>query len=220
MLGLILAGAQLLGGGLKAVGANQERQRNKGIIGRAYGIARERLARRHQDVRQGTAESLNARGLSAGVTAAGPRGPRTAIPKGGPSPIAAAYQPHTLGAQQTADNEQEFALERKDLDSREEMARAGINQAANAGIAGGITEGVTGAISSYYGAQNPAGDGGSPIASAYGKGTMVDTPARGASSSPYANSFLGIDPVDPLGRGAWKSPDTTGGFNVFNEDVS
>ena len=222
-LGLILAGASLLGGGLKAVGANQDRQRNKGIIGRAYGIARKRQAVHHQDVRQGTAEGLVARGLAqgGGVTAAPAVGPRTAVPKG--SPISNAFQPRTLGQQQQVDNENEFGLERDDLDSREEMAKAGINQQANAQIAGGVTEGVTGAIANYYGAQNPAGgDFGagdaSPIAAAYGKGTMVDTAPR--SSSPYPSSFMGIDPVDPLGRGAWKSPGTTGGFNVFNEDVA
>lgn len=220
-LPLILAAASAIGGGIKAIGANQERQRNKGIIGRAYGIARKRQATHHQDVRQGTAESLGARGLAqgGGVTAAPAVGPRTAVPKG--TPISNAYRPRTLGEQQQADNEGEFDLERQDLNSREEMAKAGINQQANAQIAGSVTEGVTGAIANYYGAQKIGGDDdASPIAAAYGKGTMVDTLPKGSSSSPYPSSFMGIDPVDPLGRGAWKSPNTTGGFNVFNEDVA
>lgn len=217
-LGLILAAAQLAGGGLKAIQANQERQRQKGIIGRAYGIARERQARRQQDVRQGTAESLGARGLTqgGGITAAAPAGPRTAIAQGTPATFG--RTPHTLGEQIGVDNEREFSLERDDLNSREEMMRAGINREADAGIAGGITDGITGAISAYSGAQDPGGGSGSPITSAFGRGTMVDTPAKGVSS-PY-NGWGGIDPIDPLGRGAWKSAATTGGFNVFNEGVS
>lgn len=195
MLGLILAAAQAVGGIGKAIQANQERQRQKGIIGRAYGIARERLATRQGDIRQGTAEALTARGL----THTG--GGRT---------------PHDLGSQRVADTEHEFDLERRDLGSREEMARAGINQSANAAIAGGITEGLVGAAGTYDALHNPSA---SPISAAYGAGRMVDTPPAGAPS-PYDNAWGGIDPIDPLGRGAWKSADTTGGFNKFNQEAT
>lgn len=218
-----VAGVSLIGGGAKAVQANQAGQRNKGIIGKAYGLARQRQTEHQQDVRQGSAESLWARGLGQGGGAAVGVPTRTAVPKtaAGVSPIAAAYQPHSLGEQMGADNEREFGFEREDLNSREDMAKAGVSQQASAGVASGIADGVTGAVSSYNGVQKPAGldsNAASPIASAYGKGVMVDTPPP--VSSPYTNSFGGIDPVDPLGRGAWSGGGTTGGFTAFNQDVA
>lgn len=62
----IIAGLNVIGSAASAVQGNQNRQRAKGEIKKAYKLGRERLALRQGDQRRGQAESLIARGLSNG----------------------------------------------------------------------------------------------------------------------------------------------------------
>lgn len=164
--------AVAVGLGTAAVGgvqANQERQRSKGVIGKAFGIASERLKLRQGDVRQDTGESLGARGLTQG---------------GGGRDLAAGTMT-SLGKEQ--------GLETADLNARKDSELSTVNANANAGIVGSVVRGI---------------------------GTGVDLGNAlhpGAEANRYPGSFGGVDPVDPLGRGAWKSPGSTSGFNMFNK---
>ena len=203
----VAAGSAVVGG----VQANQERQRKKGVIGKAYDVAGQRLKLRQGDVRQGTAESLVARGLSTGSDVSGAAIPRPAQPKGTVPGLRSA--PHTLGEQQMADLGVEQSLEAKDLAERKGADYSAVNAEANSSMIAAAVNGIGAGVGLRGALQG--GDARSPVG-AGGNGVMVDTPPPGGAVK-YPGSFAGVDPVDPLGRGAWKSPATTGGFNVFNE---
>lgn len=151
------------------VQANQQRQRQKGIIGTAYGIAGKRQLIQQKDIRQETGESLGQRGLTqgGGVTDQG------IAPLSTPSVGGA----HTLGEQTNVDLTREQSLERQGLAADKSSAMSTINANANAaevgaGIAGMNTGfGLYGSLhnNSFNGldANNPWGSGGPP------KGTIA-----------------------------------------------
>ena len=197
-LPLILAGLQVAGGIAGAVQGNQQRQKAKGEIGRAYELGTRRLALRQGDVRQGVGESLVARGLAQGgnrrlSTAPETRGTRTMVrgtALGKPIPVVApvTQRPVTgardLGGQAMTDLAREQQLERTALKQQRDSAVAGADAAATGALVGGIGQAVAGGIQGYQ------------------TGTMY-------------NSFAGIDPVDPLRRGAWAQP-AVDAFNLYN----
>lgn len=172
------------------VQANQERQRKKGVIGNAFRVAEERQKLRQGDVRQTVGESLVARGLTQG--GAGGR---------------------DLASQSAVDLAKEQELERKDLASRKSGDYSDINAEANSAMIASAVNGINAGVG-LHGAMTAGSPTTTPSTGA-GKGVMVDTPPPGGNK--YPGSFADVDPVDPLGRGAWKGPATTGGFNVFNE---
>jgi hypothetical protein len=149
-----IAGSAIIGGVAKGVQGNQDKQRNKGFIDANYRLASDRLNTQQRGVRQDTAESLAARGLS---------------------PVAGAMMsgstPHTLGAQQTADTEHELGLERQDLNNQHDQALK-TNQAQydNTLLGAGVGA-VTGTMQAYgahqdMNAMNPPTTGNSPVGSA------------------------------------------------------
>lgn len=187
------AGTAIVGG----VQSNQERQRKKGIIGKAYAIGEQRLKLRQGDVRQSVQESLGARGLTQGGAGA-----------------------RDLASQTVSDLAHEQDLERQDLASRKAGSYSDVNAEGDAGIVGSVVRGAQTTFGLADALHQGGGTPGTPgAARAGGAGVMVDTPPPGSASA-YPGSFGGIDPVDPLGRGAWKSAATTGGFNVFNEGAT
>lgn len=181
-----------------AVSANQTKQRNKGYIEDSYKTAKQRLELKQKYGRQDAAEGLAARGLTGGgdVTA---------------SPIAAAMvngtmtaqgaTPHTLGAQQTADNAVQMGLETQDLEQQHSRAEVDNKaQYTNALISSGINGLQAGA--SIYGAHedmNALNASGalkqpitpSPIADAMKPSAVgIDNPS---------NWFGGVHGLNPLG---------------------
>lgn len=209
---LVAGGVALAGGGASAITANQNRQKQKGVIGRAYDIAKQRQAIGQRDVRQSTAEGAGARGLAGAgdVNAGSGNGvaPLTTPSVGGA---------HTLGGQQGVDLAREQSLESQNLENEKAGTLADINAAANAQEVAGIAGGIEGAASAGVAAGTlKSGSTVSPIAAAYGSSTPAPV---GPTTSPYGNSSaFGVDPVNPLGRGAWSAPSTTGGFNKFSLD--
>lgn len=196
-----IGGVSAIAGGVQA---NQNRQRQKGIIGKAYALGQQRMNLGQLDARQRVAEQSGARGLDAGgdVTTGAAVGPGATPGVGGA---------HTLGAQQTADLAREQTIEQTGLKNESEAQLSNVNEEAsqqiiNAGV-GGIEAGVQAksglsALNALK-TQTPGTAGATPMASLSGD----------ATSSPYPNSFGGIDPVHPLGRGAWAGPasGSTGG---------
>ena len=174
------------------VQANQERQRKKGVIGKAYDVAGQRLALRQGDVRQSLGESLTARGVA---------------PRSRPG------APRDIGSQAMADLGVEQGLESRDLAERKGAEYSAVNAEANSAMIASAVNGISAGVN-LHGAMAP---GRTPGGAAPGAGVMVDTPPPGATK--YPGAFAGIDPVDPLGRGAWKSPGTVGGFNKYSEGV-
>lgn len=168
----------------KGVQANQERQRQKGVIGKAFGIAGQRQKLAQTDVRTSQDESLGRRGLTqgGGVSDAGPVGLKT------PSVTGA----HTLGEQANADLGREQSLEAQDLEAKRSASLSDINAAANEAEVGGVASGIgtgfelAGALHSNV--TTTPGNAGTPGAQFSGEGAQ-----------PYG----GIDPNNPLNRGTW-----------------
>lgn len=197
--------AVAVGLGSAAVGgvsANQERQRKKGIVGKAFGIAEQRQRLRQQDVRQSIGESLGARGLAAGGAV------RDTGAVSGVTPSVAGA--HDLGGQQMADLAREQSLEVQDTAARKNSELSNVNAEANSSMIGAAVNGISTAVG-LKSSLNESAAAGTP---GVGSGVMVDSAPGG---NRYPGSYGGVDPVDPLGRGAWKSPATTGGFNKYNE---
>jgi hypothetical protein len=191
---LILGALQVGGGAAGAIQGNQNRQRIKGEIGKAYKIGAERLRLRQGDQRQSSGESLVARGIATGGNARFRRGPgitegttrgirwtrNTPTPATGPGI-------RTLGDQATADLTVEQYLEQSAMRAQRDSAYAGADAAATNALVGGIGQAVAGGIQGYQ------------------TGQMY-------------NSFRGIDPVNPLSRGAWAAPPMTADqLNVFSD---
>ena len=210
-LPLILAAIQAAGGIGGAIQGNQRRQQQKGEIGRAYKLGQQRLALRQGDVRQGTGESLVARGLAqggnvrvgrgavplntrevehakmlntAGRRFTGAKGNLAPVPA--VVPIAAVTGARDLGGQVRADLGREQQLEQNALKQQRDSALAGANADATGALIGGIGQAVAGGIQGYQ------------------TGTM------------YANAFGNIDPVRPLERGAWAQP-SVDALNIYSQ---
>lgn len=228
-------------GAVGAISANQTKKRNRGIIGKAYQAGRKRLDLTQGDTRQSVAESLTARGLAQGgnVRLGGPvsfegqnttqmtpgraASPLTQLPSsvGGMGGMArtriqqafaprpqTGFVPHRLkegegtvdvtqatdlGGQQTADLAREQQLEQNDLRMAYENAYDTNNANALNEQLGSIAQGIEGAYGLYNAMQ------------------------LGKPPTPYASAWGGIDPVQPLDRGAWAQPESTSEFNVFGK---
>ena len=200
--------------------ANQGRQKNKGIIGKAYALGRQRLNLSQQDTRESQAESLGARGLAQGgnVRDMGPVSP-TMGPKGeaGAAPVSVGGA-HDLGGQATLDEQREQQLEQTGLSNQAQSAYAANDANANTSeLNSAIAAG--GDIASAF-ANKPAPNvSGGPSASAtpasLGLGGS-SVPAPQMASSPYGNAWGGIDPINPTARGAWSGATTsTSDFNKY-----
>lgn len=198
-----------------AISANQQRQRAKGQIGKAYAAGRARLDLRQGDTRQSFAEDLTARGLAnAGDVTVG----RSVSPEGGSggSPAIRLGGARTLGEQQSVDLRREQQLEQTAMRDEKDASVANVNAQTDQAMVNAGIQGISAGISAKGAAHELSAIGatGSPaISAAYGKGTMVDSPPPGAPS-PY-NGWGGIDPVHPLRRGTWSG--TQGDFNLFHE---
>lgn len=172
------AGAGAIRTAFGAISANQQKQRNKGYIGAAYRQASSRLDIGQAETRQGTAESMNARGM------------------GGSSAIRSALSaaPTDLAEQSSANLTREFGFERSDLDNSYARAmdenKAGALNAELGSLASGVqtAENVYGAGKDLSALKNAPAGGGSAIRQAFRTG--IDDPA---------NAWGGIHPVDPLG---------------------
>lgn len=167
------------------VGANQTRQRQKGIIGKGYELGQQRLNLSQLDTRQRVAEQSGARGLDQG-------GDVTTGPAVGPGPTPSVGGAHTLGAQQTSDLAREQTLEQESMLSEKNAELSNANETANQSMIGAVTGGIGAAVNTKS------------ALDAY-------SASKRMASSPYPNSFGGIDPVNPLGRGTWASDSPAAG---------
>lgn len=176
----LLMGAYAVGKGLYgAVNANQTKQRNKGYIEDAYRGALQRQSVHDQDVRQGTAESLNARGLTAGAYDGG----------GG-----------TLGSRAASDVERELGFEHHDLDAAHTRAR-NENQADYVnnlvGAATGTAEGIMSAYSAGQTMKATKALGGGAAASSVAAPRLVDSVPPGTQFHPASGEVMGAFGLHP-----------------------
>ena len=190
---LIAAGAGLLRAGVGAIQANQGKQRQKGIIGKAYKLGQQRMNLRQQDVRQSVAETSGSRGLTQGgdVMVGGPSSAALTTGVGGA---------HTLGGQQTADLAREQNLEAYGLEQERDRALSDTKAAYTSNLISSVSAGINTAVGAY-GAASEAGamKTGSPGAG-IGAGVQVDSPPPGWRPTRYPGAYGGIDPLDPVGR--------------------
>ncbi len=200
---LVAAGVAVAAGGVGAVEANQNRQKQKGTQGTAYGIASKQLGLAQLGTRESTAENLVARGLTGGgdVTAGTPASATT------PSPAGA----RSLGGQVGSDLAVQQSLEVQNLKNANTAQLQQINAAADAAEVGSVAAGVGGAARALGSPTGPVTPPAGPSASA--TPTSLGLPSSPAPG-PYPASYGGIDPINPLGRGAWSGPNTSAGFNV------
>jgi len=202
---LIAAGAGLLRAGVGAVQANQEKQRQKGIIGKAYKLGQQRMNVRQQDVRQSVAETSGSRGLAQGgdVMVGGPS--RAALTTG----VGGA---HTLGGQQTADLAREQNLEAYGLEQERDRALSDTKAAYSSNLISSVSAGINTAVGAYGAASDAAAmKTGSQGAAGVGAGVQVDAPPPGWRPSRYPGAYGGIDPLDPVGRST-----ASADFNKFS----
>lgn len=184
-LGAVLAGVQLVGSAASAIQGNQNRQKAKGQIDKAFRLGRERLATRQQDQRRTQAESLISRGLTQGGIRLRTR--PVADSRGGAESVTGA---RTLGEQQQLDLTREQQVEQDALRQQRNAARAGVNAEYTQGLVGAIGSGVAGAVNAF----------------AVDRMRPRDEAPAGAPSS--VGEF-GIDPIAP-----WE-PVRTDTFNVW-----
>ncbi len=213
-MGIILGALGVASGIASAIQANQTRQRNKGIISKAYTLGQQRLNLSQGDTRESVAGGLGRRGLDqAGDVTIGGR----AAPDGSVDVTGA----HTLGAQEGLDLSREQNLEQTSMRDQRDAQLSGVNAEADQGIIGGVASAIRGGfegaeagkeLNSLKGA---GGSGVSKIGDIYGSPT----------DNKYPGSFGNVDPVNPLGRGAWApaagstgsaaGASTTADFNVM-----
>lgn len=230
MAAAILAALGIAEGTAGAIQANQRRQKQKGVIGKAYDLGRKRLDLTQLDTKQSIAEALGARGLGTGASIAGPSRTTAEQTKHGPSgqyqdfvgnfyPVMGAEIPgsgdysvggaHTLGEQQTADLGREQQLEQDSLAHQRDAAYQDVNAQADQSIVNAVGGGLSSAVSGV-GTANAA------------KGV----PAVGANTpqvnpNPTIAGAFGLDPL--TARPVVGSPSDIGGakrnadFNVFNQ---
>lgn len=188
LLPLIL-GAYAVGKGIySAINANQVKQRNKGYIEDAYRGAVQRQGVHETDVRQGTAESLNARGLMT---------PGAQFSQTAPSLTQSAYaggQPSTLGGQMEADTNRELGLERHDLDAAHSRA---------------LNENKADYLNSLVGAASNTAQG---VMQAYGAGKTLGAMNDMGGAAPSAPSASVAAPaprlIDSVAPGTQMHPET------------
>jgi hypothetical protein len=213
--------------GAGMIQANQVRQKQKGLIGQAYQTAQGQLNIGERNTREDTGESLVARGLTGAgdVTTGAAVSPGTVPGEGGAT---------TLGSQQGVNLKEQQVLEQDSLLNEKNAAMTGVNETANqsminagaAGIGAGLNLAaqkpvVPGQIATAPGAGASAAIAPPPAAAA---GSLSGDQGPSPSANNYPGSYGGVDPVNPLGRGAWapstgstgpaKGATTTGDFNV------
>jgi hypothetical protein len=173
-ISIALAGLGALEGLAGGIEANQTRQKQKGIIGKAFTIAKQRQAISQTDQRQSTAEGAVARGLTSGggVTTGGPASLTTPGVSGA----------NTLGGQIGQDLGREQSLEVQDTNAQEQAALSGVNAQANAGEIGAAASGVGGALSGVAAGQEYNAWGGIHPVQPFGIGGGGGTPTPTTSS--------------------------------------
>lgn len=209
-----------------AVNANQVKQRNKGYIDAAYRSAVQRQGVHEGDVRQGSAEELNARGLLQG-------GPQYASKTGSLTQSAYGAAPATLGAQQEADTNRELGLERQDLDSAHTQAK-NENNAAYLNNLVGAAEGTASGILQAYGAKQTA-DATQQLTTATQNAqvnTIAQQPVPSVQVTPSAAPGIsaaynlnpahafGVDANDPHGTMGFGTPSPKATINGFGQSNS
>ena len=230
---LILSALQLGGSAVSGIQGNQNRQKAKGQIDQSYRVGRGRLATRHGDMRRGQAESMTARGLTGGGfrlrtapvqrTGAGDARPRlkkdyenTARqiqldPRYVNDPTGRAKALHdatrayktasasaptgvtkaSVTGAHTLGEQQSLDLQREQQVEQDALYQQ--RNAARAGVDAGYTQGLI----------NTVGSGVAGAINDYG------------IAKQYEGAF-GVDPTDPLGRGAWATPQVDS-LNIFTQ---
>lgn len=235
----ILQAIPYIGGALEAgagaIGANQRRQRNKGLISQAFRSGNQRLARSQADERQSQGEQLLARGLAQGgdvntgrvagvshdmpglvsqgakpLTGFGAFGD-SVLKRSGigvtPGDTTSVSGARSLGGQQIADQHREQVFDTTDLRTNYANELQDNDQQATNEMLGAVAGGLGTAFRAYNAGQSYAA---APDPRTVNNGLPAGvTQGRDLSTTAYG----GIDPVNPLGRGAWarKSVDS---FNV------
>lgn len=236
---VVAAGAGIIRAGVGIAGARKEKRRKVGLIQQAYRNSADRLDSRQANVRQGTMESLAARGLLQGgqdavgddaseLNSTDARITRPNDFKAGKSLIRQKLAPTTLSGQSRSDLEDELGLEWKDLDFQRKSAESDAGAAANAAVTSSIAAGIGTAANLYT-----AGRGGLPSTSGapaaspslgfsgneYGSGNMIRETMSGIEDS--SNWFGGIHGLDPLGPGSsWHRGGTVIGRGEQNADFN
>ncbi len=225
----LAAGA--LSGLFGAGAARKTRRQQLRAIEAAFKISRERQGQGQQDIRQSSAEGLNARGILTGGS--GGAVPAAPVPQvGGTQPAGTFGRPvqdprvtnanasakrayeialssargtvgpaNTLAGQAQRDLSREFELEQKDLDAQETAARSGVNAEYSQRMAGVLS----GAIGTAFGVGN--------LVNSFKAPTLPPPPPVLSNPNPLnlpdkIQGAFGLDPVNPLGG--------LGSVNKFN----
>lgn len=188
-------GSFALGGlaGLKIHGTKQRSRQTGRLIRDAYESAQTKLGHQQQDIRQGTTESLNARGiLTGGSGSHAPAGSDRFATEGRLGETGAA---NTLGGQVERDLSGEFALERRDLWNQRQAA---IKQ-NKADTMQGYVNDIAGTAQTAAGFMAP-GMGG-PIAAAMGAGRSLGAVDASMTVPPTGTirGAFGLNPIDGSG---------------------
>lgn len=190
------AGIGLARAGLGAAQAITGAKKQKRLIRDAYGRGRERLDTNQGDARQSMGEGIIARGLAVG----GGVRDLGAVAPGAPVDVT---QARTLGAAQMLEQRREQGIAQTDLRTERDNALQDTSSARTQGIIGSLFSGAQTAMDVY--------SGGKALQTMRGMGSAAGS-YRPADPRPWGN----IDPVDPLGRGAWaEGAGTVGEFNIF-----
>lgn len=211
----VLAGVAAAGAITSGVEANQTRQRNKGIISKAYQLGQQRLNLTQGDTRESQAESLGARGLAGSGTV---NDPGSIGPQTGAAPLSVGGA-HDLGGQAVADERREQQLEQTGLKQESQNDLTENNAAADSAeigagikVAGDVAGGIAGKKPSNT---IPPTANATPTSLGLGGDAVPSVPTQ----SPYGNAWGGIDPVNPTVRGSWSTGSggntSTGSFNKF-----
>lgn len=238
ILPLLMAAYGIGRAGIGAIQGNQVKQRNKGIISKAYEVGRQRLDLEQGDQRQSIGEGAVQRGLTqgGGVRASGPVKPvgegSTQVGfsdglsngdtiqvhdaqgnrvRGNPgAPAVSVTGAYDLGSQQSADLAREQQLDQTDLARQRDTALT-TNDADYANtLTGSIGAGINGALS-LGGAPTGSPSTTTPsVASSYSRDEGLSQPG---GMSDYPNAAWGVHPTQPLKFGAWAQSNAE--FNKF-----
>jgi len=194
-----IGGSAVIGGVAKAVTGNQTKQRNKGYIEDAYRSASQRQTVHENDVRQDSAESLNARGLLVPGQQFTQRSPSSALTE----TAYAGGTPSTLGGQMQADTNRELGLERHDLDAAHTRAQNENNAAYMNDLVGAATGTAQGIMSAYGAHENVSAMGAldaksSPSVSAPAPSQML---SGGEDEMPMIQGAFGLHPLTAKPQG-------------------
>jgi hypothetical protein len=221
--------ASVVGGGtaiLKAVQANQTKEKNKGYISQADREAQQKMNVSQAYAREGGAESANARGLAqGGAVTANPI--TTAIDANGM--VKATGTPTTIGGQDQSNMGTQMGLEQRDLTNQYTRAMHENQDTYNESL---INAGV-GGVETAIGVRNASGDKqagdqatlAGKVAAGVTANMNAPTPSvapptatlsspdvsSSASENPIHTEMLnkfsafGVNPTSPLSSGAWST---------------